>query len=209
MILISIYKQYLSHRPIIKNVESGMQRFYLRPLAHATGNVWFTPYPLGDHAIGKSIKTMATNAKIEGYFTAHSLRATLATRLYHRSCDEQLISEITGHRSNSIREYKRTCDAQLMDVSEILNSACLNDKNGIFNNQHTRNNNICNDNTTKNETTDSAGTAENTSSSLTYKCDWELNKIEIQGPQSKKMQLVLFGKNCIKVSFVDADETEE
>ena len=55
-----------------------------------------------------------------GYFTNHSLRATAATRLYDAGVDEQLITEKTGHRSSAVRSYKRTQDAQLVKISEII-----------------------------------------------------------------------------------------
>ena len=46
---------------------------------------------------------------LPGYYTNHSLRATAATRLYHANFDEQVIQEVTGHRSLAVHEYKRTC----------------------------------------------------------------------------------------------------
>ena len=49
-----------------------------------------------------------------------SLRATAATRLYDAGVDEQLITEKTGHRSSAVRSYKRTQDAQLVKISEII-----------------------------------------------------------------------------------------
>lgn len=36
----------------------------------------------------------------------YSLRASATTRLYHAGVDEELIPEVTGHRSNAIRNYK-------------------------------------------------------------------------------------------------------
>jgi len=34
--------------------------------------------------------------------------------------DEQLVAEKTGHRSSAIRSYKRTCDEQMVKVSDVL-----------------------------------------------------------------------------------------
>lgn len=42
---------------------------------------------------------MSKAAKIQGFRTVHSLRATTATRLYQAGVDKQLIVERTGHRS--------------------------------------------------------------------------------------------------------------
>lgn len=45
--------------------------------------------------------------RFQGHYTNHSLRALAATRLYDARIDEQLITEKTGHRSTSVRSYKR------------------------------------------------------------------------------------------------------
>lgn len=63
---------------------------------------------------------MCERAGFSGHFTNHSLRATAATRLYDAGVDEQLIAEKTRHRSSAVRSYKRTQDAQLVKVSEII-----------------------------------------------------------------------------------------
>ena len=57
---------------------------------------------------------------IPGYFTNHSLRATAATRLYHAKFDEQIIQEITGHRSLVVRQYKRTSTSQKRSASQCI-----------------------------------------------------------------------------------------
>lgn len=45
--------------------------------------------------------------RFQGHYTNHSLRALAVTRLYDAGIDEQLITEKTGHRSTSVRSYKR------------------------------------------------------------------------------------------------------
>ena len=42
---------------------------------------------------------MCAKAQIQGYKANQSLRATAASRLYHKGIDEQLIMERTRHRS--------------------------------------------------------------------------------------------------------------
>ena len=62
-------------------------------------------------------------ARIQGFRTNHSLRATAATRLYQAGVDEQLIMETTGHRSlEGVRSYKRTSEDQKQVLSDILNT---------------------------------------------------------------------------------------
>ena len=57
------------------------------------------------------------------YKTNHSLRATTATRLYQAGVDEQLVIEMTGHRSlEGVRSYKRTSDQQRETLSDIFNN---------------------------------------------------------------------------------------
>lgn len=59
-------------------------------------------------------------AEFEGFFSNHSLRATASTRLYLAGVDEQLVAEKTGHRSVSVKNYKRTSEDQEKRVSDIV-----------------------------------------------------------------------------------------
>ena len=47
---------------------------------------------------------------MEGKFTNHSLCATCTSGMYENYVPEQLIKEITGHRSECVRIYKHTSD---------------------------------------------------------------------------------------------------
>ncbi|XP_071119253.1 uncharacterized protein [Haliotis cracherodii] len=67
-----------------------------------------------------TVKRLCKTSGIEGMKINHSLRATAATRLYQGDVDEQMICEITGHRSDAVRNYKRTSDNQKATVSDIL-----------------------------------------------------------------------------------------
>ena len=68
------------------------------------------------------VKDMTKEAGIEGYFSNHSLRSTAATCLYQGGMEEQVITEITGHRLLAIRGYKKTHNLQKRKASEILQS---------------------------------------------------------------------------------------
>jgi integrase len=46
---------------------------------------------------------MCKDRGLHGYRTNHSLRTSAATRLYQAGVDEQLITEVTGHRSNAVK----------------------------------------------------------------------------------------------------------
>ena len=49
---------------------------------------------------------MCKNAGLPRHYTDHSLWSTAATKMYQHDLDEQLIMEITGHRSLAVRSYK-------------------------------------------------------------------------------------------------------
>ena len=55
-----------------------------------------------------------------GRFTNHSLRVTSASRIYHKEIPEQVIKEITGHRSDCVRVYKKTSDGILKKASSTI-----------------------------------------------------------------------------------------
>ena len=74
--------------------------FYCRPLQmFAESNCWYSRKPRGKHTLNDMVKTMCSEAGIEGHFTNHSLRATGATQLFERNVPEKVIQEFTGHRS--------------------------------------------------------------------------------------------------------------
>ena len=94
--------------------------FYLQPLRNYTPTCWYQDSPVGVNRLQKTVKIIAQKGGLPGYYTNHSLRATAATRLYHNNCDEQLIQEITGHRSVAVRSYKRTCQEQRRVASNCV-----------------------------------------------------------------------------------------
>ncbi len=65
---------------------------------------------MGVNSLKKIVSTLAKEAGLVGHFTNHSLRAMAATRMYNGGVDEQVIKEITGHKSDSVRAYKHTSD---------------------------------------------------------------------------------------------------
>ena len=116
--LLNIYRCYISHCL----VENRPDAFYLRPLDNPKGDIWFSCQAVGKQTLATVITNMCKRAGLPGFRTKHSLRATAATRLFEAEVDE-LITEITGHRSDSVRSYKRTGDALKRKASEIIQSA--------------------------------------------------------------------------------------
>ncbi len=83
---------------------------------------WYADKPIGVNSLKKTVKELTTQAGLVGNFTNHSLRSTAATRMYSQGIDEQVIKEVTGHKSNAVRAYKRTSDELLMQASEVIGS---------------------------------------------------------------------------------------
>ena len=85
--------------------------FYLIPLAKPKADIWFSEVPLGHNPLGVVIQDLMTDAGFKGYYSNHSLRVSLATRLYEAKVDEQLIMSRTGHSStDGVCAYKHTSE---------------------------------------------------------------------------------------------------
>ena len=113
---VRIILKYLSLIP--KNRKS--QAFYLQALKHYTPIVWFKDKALGINRLRDTVKETCKTAGLPGFYTNHSLRSTSATTMYRNDIDEQLIQEITGHRSLAVRSYKRTSDKQRKMASNCI-----------------------------------------------------------------------------------------
>lgn len=122
MCLLKLYELYLSKcdpkRP--ENI------FYFRPKTTQNRNIWYTCSAIGHNTLAGTVKRMFDTAGIPGFFTNHSLRATAATRLYEASIDEQLITEVTGHRSTAVCSYKRSNEGQKEQIRSILQGETMN-----------------------------------------------------------------------------------
>ena len=96
------------------------QSFYLQPRKKFLDLSWYQDRPVGVHKLWNCVKEMCKTAKLPGFYSNHSLHSTSATRMYKNNIDEQLIMEITGHRSNAVRSYKKTLDYQRKVASNCL-----------------------------------------------------------------------------------------
>ena len=113
--LVEIYKKYISLRP-----RECDDKFYLQPLKKPSLQTWYSIQHVGINKISKIIQNMCSKSGFTGKFTTHSLRATTATRLFEEDVNDQLIMEVTGHRSNAVRVYKRTSDEKKAEISAII-----------------------------------------------------------------------------------------
>lgn len=114
---IELFKFFKQHRP------QEVLSFYLqcKKANYESNDVWFTTRPIGVNKLQKFLKTMCSNAGLDSCHTNHSLKATLASRLYHKNVDEQVIMQMTGHRSiDGVRSYKRTESWQIKNACAIV-----------------------------------------------------------------------------------------
>ena len=94
--------------------------FYLQSLQKPTPSKWYASQVVGQNTLGKVIKTMLHDARIDGYFTGHSLRRSGTTRLFQAGVERKIIKEITGHKSDAVDCYAITSDEQKQQISEII-----------------------------------------------------------------------------------------
>ncbi len=116
--IVRLFLKYTSLLP----VDSRSEALYKYPLSNKklTGKTWYADKPVGVNSLKKIVGTLAKEAGLVGHFTNHSLRATAATQMYNGGVNEQVIKEITGHKSDSVRAYKHTSDGLLKKASSTI-----------------------------------------------------------------------------------------
>ena len=109
-----IYK-YHTMLPMKRKCEA----LYLRLRPNFSPGLWYQDMPISVNKLHGFIKEITSQAGLNGFFMNHSLCSTAVT-LYQGGVEEQVITEITGHRSLAVRGYKRTDKAQKCRASQIL-----------------------------------------------------------------------------------------
>ena len=111
-----IFIRYLSLLPKVKNSPS----FYLQPRKKFFGKSWFVNYPAGVNRLCNVVRDMCKSAGLPGFNTNHSLRAGAAMKMYQSDINEQLIQDITGHRSLAVHSYNRISERQRRMTSKCI-----------------------------------------------------------------------------------------
>ena len=93
-----LFKKYVGLLP----QTLSCKKFYLRPRKIPLPNVWYCDQLYGVNKIKTTVKEICKSGGLEGNFTNHSLRATCASRLFDQNVPEQIIKEITGHKSDCV-----------------------------------------------------------------------------------------------------------
>ena len=104
--LVRLFKKYVRLLPDPKSC----RKLYLRPRVNPTPSLWYCDQALGNNKISSTVKRLCNLAGFEGKFTNRSLHAFSASRMFECEVPEQIIKEVTGHRSDCVRIYKRTSD---------------------------------------------------------------------------------------------------
>ena len=76
--------------------------------------------PVGCHTLSGIVADICSVGGLGGYRTHRSLMSTVPTRLYDADVDEQLTTEVTGHMSTEVMEYKRTRATKQQKLSSII-----------------------------------------------------------------------------------------
>ena len=113
---VRLFMAYLSKLPKNRVTEA----LYLQPRKKFNAKLWYFDKPVGENTLRDTVKNLCKSAGLPGYYTNHSLRSSSVTRMYHSGVEEQVIQEITGHRSNAVRSYKRTSQLQRKFASQAI-----------------------------------------------------------------------------------------
>ena len=79
------------------------------------------------------VKSMCTEAKLQGGYTNHNLCASGTTELFQCHAPEHVIQPFTGHRSvTALRQYENVAFEQQKAACNILTGASFNDFSAEF-----------------------------------------------------------------------------
>ena len=123
--LVALFVKYHSKLPMNRKCSA----LYLQPCKVFTDRAWYMDSPMGINTLWNTVKDLCTSAGLQGFYSNHSLQSTAATRLYQAGIEEQLVCEITGHRSNAVCLYKRMSEDQKHFANQVIMKRKYNDSN--------------------------------------------------------------------------------
>ena len=94
--------------------------FYLRSLDKINPAQWYSSSVVGINTLRKTVGSMLKDAKLDGFFTNHSLRRSGTTRLFQAGVDRKIVKEFTGHASDPVDKYQITSDDQRCQISNVI-----------------------------------------------------------------------------------------
>ena len=115
--VVNIFKKYLSLIP-----KEGA--FYKKPLDNQENRIVFSSQNVGENKLRTYMKTIFQGAGINTdgrKITNHSARKCQITTMYHAGLPDFDIRARSGHRSNSLDQYKQPNSARKKSISQHLN----------------------------------------------------------------------------------------
>ena len=101
--LVHLFKKYIG---LLLNTKE-CNKLYSRCKKNPTPSVWYYDQSYGVNKLKGTVRELCKDAGIDGKYP---LCATCASRMFDKNVPEQIIKEITGHKSDCVRVYKRTAD---------------------------------------------------------------------------------------------------
>ncbi len=118
--VINLYTQYIRLLPAeLKN--SSLYKYSL-PASKRTACQWYSDRLIGINQLKKVMNSLMSRAGLEGKYTNHSLRATCATCMFEAGVDEQWIKTFTGHKSDTVWDYKCVSDSLMRKASSTVST---------------------------------------------------------------------------------------
>ena len=122
---VHLYEKYIGLLPKPKSCK----KLYMCLRMWFSPKVWYCDQPYGVNKVSSTVKKLCKSAGLKGKFTNHSLRATSASRMYQSDVPEQVIKEVTGHKSDCVKIYKRTTDDIREKASKTLSGEINKESN--------------------------------------------------------------------------------
>ena len=96
-----LVNKYMSVCPPMTK-KSMKPNFYLRSLEKINPAQWYSTQVFRLNKIKQTVKEMLKSAKLDGFFTNHSLRCTGTSRLFQPGLDQKLVKEYLGYHSDTL-----------------------------------------------------------------------------------------------------------
>ena len=94
--------------------------FYLRSLDKINPAQWYSSRVVRINTLRKTVGSVLKDAKLDGFFTNHSLQRSGTTRLFQAGVDRKIVKEFTLHASDAVDKYQITSDDQRRQISNVI-----------------------------------------------------------------------------------------
>ncbi len=116
--MVRIYEKYVNL--LLKESKHSALYKYSASKRQMSPSQWFADKPVGINSIKKVVKQLTEAAGLNGKYSNHSLRVTCAMRIFAAGVEEQVIKNLTGHKSDAICNYKRVNEDILKSANKTV-----------------------------------------------------------------------------------------